>query len=403
MAQEGSTGRFRVGTILMRGGVEIRTGAGAPTNGTSGTGAGKSGPGSLYLDYTNKSIYQNTNTLASPLWNAIGGTAAITREDLGMPVINKSGSTIAVDKLVALAGLDATSGKPKIVLADADVAAHDDVWVTTAAIADQAEGTVTAGALSAATLNTNSVSSAGDPVYLDVTAGGFAVATPTGATARVIPVGFVVVKSATVGQILWSISPTRAVGTNELQAKAVTGPKIALADTHLLVGDSGGAAADVALSGDATLADTGVLTIANAAVSLAKMANLATDTVIGRDTAGTGVPEAISAASLLTMLGAVAGVAAGYKVARGVASITGSGTVVTGLTTVVAVDATASSDLDGDALAGVSATIGDQAGTPAAGSVILKAWKVTTGGAAGNPTLIAASAAKSINWIAIGT
>ena len=92
-----------------------------------------------------------------------------------------------------------------------------------------------------------------------------------------------------------------------------------------------------------------------------------------------------------------------YKIARGVSAVTGTATVATGLTTVVAVTATAQDDLDGDALAGVSATIGDQAGTPAAGSVILKAWKVTTGGAAGNPTLIAANAAKNVNWVAVGT
>ena len=98
----------------------------------------------------------------------------------------------------------------------------------------------------------------------------------------------------------------------------------------------------------------------------------------------------------------VIGVAAGYKIARGVAAVTGTLTVVTGLTTVVAVDATAQDNLDGDALAGVSATKGDQAGTPAAGSVILKAWKVTIGGAAGNPTLIAATVAKNVNWIAVG-
>lgn len=109
-------------------------------------------------------------------------------------------------------------------------------------------------------------------------------------------------------------------------------------------------------------------------------------------------------AELLVALGTpVKGVAAGYKIARGVAAITGTGTVVTGLATVVAVHATPQSDLDGDTLAGVSATIGDQAGAPAAGSVVLKCWKVTTGGAAGNPTLIAADAAKNVNWIAIGT
>lgn len=112
--------------------------------------------------------------------------------------------------------------------------------------------------------------------------------------------------------------------------------------------------------------------------------------------AGTDKTAALAAA----VAAPVAGVAAGYKVARGVAAITGSGTVVTGLTTVVAVVATAQDDLDGDALAGVSATIGDQAGTPAAGSVILKCWK---NNADGDATMVAASAAKNVNWIAIGT
>lgn len=118
---------------------------------------------------------------------------------------------------------------------------------------------------------------------------------------------------------------------------------------------------------------------------------------------GTGVATALAVATGASggfAVNGVAGVAAGYKVARGVASITGSGTVVTGLATVVAVIASPASDPDGVALAAVSGTIGDQAGTPAAGSVILKAWKVT---AVDDATLIAATAAKSINWIAIGT
>lgn len=95
----------------------------------------------------------------------------------------------------------------------------------------------------------------------------------------------------------------------------------------------------------------------------------------------------------------VVGVAGGYKLARGVAAVTGTATVVTGLTTVVAVIATPQSDPDGVALAAVSATIGDQAGAPAAGSVILKCWKVT---AVNDATLIAATAAQNVNWIAVG-
>lgn len=113
--------------------------------------------------------------------------------------------------------------------------------------------------------------------------------------------------------------------------------------------------------------------------------------------AGAGTAVARTAAELNAL---VQGVAAGYKVARGVEAVTGTATVVTGLTTVVAVIATAQSDMDGVALAAVSATIGNQAGAPAAGSVILKAWKVT---AVDDATLIAASAAQNINWIAVGT
>lgn len=98
-----------------------------------------------------------------------------------------------------------------------------------------------------------------------------------------------------------------------------------------------------------------------------------------------------------------ADVGANLAVRNGVAAVTGTATVVTGLATVVAVVASPQSDLDGDTLAGVSATIGNQAGAPAAGSIIIKCWKVTTGGAAGNPTQIAATVAKSVNWTAYGT
>lgn len=43
-------------------------GNGAPTSGTSGTGAGIGGPGTTYYDYTNNILYMNTGTKASPTW-----------------------------------------------------------------------------------------------------------------------------------------------------------------------------------------------------------------------------------------------------------------------------------------------------------------------------------------------
>src|SRR3990172_3932959 len=180
----------------------------------------------------------------------LGAGAAIAQK-IGLEVINKTGSDIVTDKLVAVSGLDVTSGKPKIVLADADVAAHEDVWVTTATIANNAAGVVVKAALSAANLNTNAVGTAGDPVYLDVTAGGFTVTAPTGATARVHPVGMVVVKSATVGQIFWLCSRVRKLGTNELQALAITTALLAaglMVIHHILPEQAGGLDKDVVVT-----------------------------------------------------------------------------------------------------------------------------------------------------------
>jgi hypothetical protein len=46
-------------------------GAGAPTDGTSGTGVNLCGPGSQYTDITNKNVYINGNTKASPTWKLV--------------------------------------------------------------------------------------------------------------------------------------------------------------------------------------------------------------------------------------------------------------------------------------------------------------------------------------------
>lgn len=92
---------------------------------------------------------------------------------------------------------------------------------------------------------------------------------------------------------------------------------------------------------------------------------------------------------------------AGLKIARGQhTTVAAVDTVVTGLSTVVAVVATLDSDPADDPEA-VTASIGDQAGSPAAGSIYIKSWK-NTGGT--DPTLVAATTfTKKVNWIAIGT
>ncbi len=98
---------------------------------------------------------------------------------------------------------------------------------------------------------------------------------------------------------------------------------------------------------------------------------------------------------------APAAVAAGYKIARGQQlTVTAADTVATGLATVVAVVASMESDPADDPFM-CSAQIGDQAGSPVAGSIIIKTWK-NTGGT--DPTPLAATTfGKKVNWIAIGT
>jgi hypothetical protein len=113
--------------------------------------------------------------------------------------------------------------------------------------------------------------------------------------------------------------------------------------------------------------------------------------------AGAGTAVDRSAAQLNAL---VQGVAAEYKVARGQhTTVDENDTVVTGLATVVSVVA----QLDDDPVDGcmhVTSSIGDQAGAPAAGSVLIKTWKSTDGDA----TLVPATTfSKKVNWIAIGT
>lgn len=97
----------------------------------------------------------------------------------------------------------------------------------------------------------------------------------------------------------------------------------------------------------------------------------------------------------------VAGVAGGYKIARGQAvTATASDTIATGLATVVA----AVANLEDNPVIGcdrAQGVIGDQAGAPVAGSILVKTFKPT---AAGDATPIAATTfGKKVNWIAIGT
>lgn len=92
--------------------------------------------------------------------------------------------------------------------------------------------------------------------------------------------------------------------------------------------------------------------------------------------------------------------AGAYTIVAGQSTtVAASDTIVTGLSLLVGVVATLDSDPVDDPFM-VTASIGDQAGTPAAGSFLLKTWK-NTGGT--DPTPAAATTfSKKVNWWAFG-
>ena len=114
MAQTGSTGVFRVGYLLKKGGVLDMTGAGAPTDGVAGTGFGKAGIGSSYTNTTNGAVYINTGTLASPTWSLIGTVAgdsvttamltanSVTPAKMDVSLLQYASVTIAAADIIAV-------------------------------------------------------------------------------------------------------------------------------------------------------------------------------------------------------------------------------------------------------------------------------------------------------------
>jgi predicted RecA/RadA family phage recombinase len=127
---------------------------------------------------------------------------------------------------------------------------------------------------------------------------------------------------------------------------------------------------------------------------------VAVDAALIGDTTGNVSIESVPEASGLN---AVGGVAAGYKIARGVhQQAAASDTVATGLTTVVACGANWR-DTPTLKQMFLTTSIGDQAGAPVAGSILIKSFKPT---AANDVTPIAASDFTdnlSSYWWAVGT
>jgi hypothetical protein len=122
--------------------------------------------------------------------------------------------------------------------------------------------------------------------------------------------------------------------TNDAQTKAAIVPNTAPSAGQMLIGNAGGTAyAPVAASGDVTVASTGAHTIANAAVTNAKLATVGAYTLKGNNTASTAAPADIALSSAnLTALAALTGTNTGnetattIKTALGITTLSGSNT-----------------------------------------------------------------------------
>ena len=110
-----------------------------------------------------------------------------------------------------------------------------------------------------------------------------------------------------------------------------------------------------------------------------------------------GVDIAATLAALPPTTNYAVGVAASYKIARGVhLQVAAKDTIVTGLTTVVSIVVCPAQAVTAKQ-AIFSASIGNQAGLPAAGSVYIESWKSTYDAATDFTDSL------STEWIAVGT
>lgn len=93
---------------------------GVPTNGTSGTGAGICGKGTLAVNINTGLFYANTGTKASPTWTGLGGATGTTLAD-GTILVGNAGNVAAAvtpsgDVTISNAGVTAI-GNDKILSA----------------------------------------------------------------------------------------------------------------------------------------------------------------------------------------------------------------------------------------------------------------------------------------------
>jgi len=116
---------------------------------------------------------------------------------------------------------------------------------------------------------------------------------------------------------------------------------LTVADTKIIIGNGSGLTS-AALSGDATMTNGGAVTIANDAVTLAKMQNVAANTVLVRDASSEGNISAKAVTNTQILIGDGTGFTA--------AALSGDATMTNGGVVTIANDAVTTAKIDDDAV-----------------------------------------------------
>ena len=236
----------------------------------------------------------------------LNGFVMHTGEHLVYHVANQTGSTIAKGTAVKFAGTDGNSGKLLIAPWDGTGKSSYFMGLTAEELLDTEEGFVIAfGKLRG--IQTDGVNYGetwinGEIIHAGTGSGASSLTkTAPAAPNAHIEVCAVVSAHATNGTLF--IRPT--LGSNLRDDEAVTITSLTTGD--ILVATSGGSTGvfeNKAMSGDATLASTGALTITNGAVSYAKMQDVsAASKLLGRGDSGSGDPQEITLGTGLSMTG----------------------------------------------------------------------------------------------------